>query len=198
MTRPVSALRPGDLVYVARHRGLFRVGEPLPTSSPAYYYVHRAGLPEGEPERIPAAMLTPCPDGPRIVPTIPTGAMLTWESQARQYTRTWHEGGLQHEVHTVMGRPIHCLLWYGQPPGVRHLGHARLHGILNYYPYDMPPYEQAGNCNVFVHPDMRGRGIGTHLVREAIARWHIDLSTQRYSAAGARLAESIIRQDRQK
>ena len=198
MTRPLT-LAVGDLVHVARHRGLFRIVDPLPTGSPPYYYVRRVGLAgAGEPERTHAAGLTPSADGPRIAPTLATSRMHHWESQARQYARLSHPG-LHHELHTVMGVPIHCLLWYGQPPGTRDLGpRSRLHGILNYYPYDMPPHQGAGDVNVWVDPATWCRGIGSHLLREAVRRWYVDLAAQRYTPAGARLAESVIRRDTQK
>ncbi len=68
-----------------------------------------------------------------------------------------------------------------------------LTGILNHYPQDLPPYEQAGAVNIWVRPDRQRRGIGTRLAREALTRWPIEIRQQHLTPAGAAFAEALER-----
>jgi GNAT superfamily N-acetyltransferase len=121
-----------------------------------------------------------------------------WASQVCQYDRRG-EPGFTEEVHPLNGATVHCLLWRDQD--------GLLRGILNYYPDDVPGErithrgvtfrmggEKAGNANIWVDPNHRGKGIGTMLAREAIARYRIDITQQRFTAAGAALAEKLMRE----
>lgn len=117
--------------------------------------------------------------------------VLPWEGQVIQYPQggvpgiTYFAGDVSE---FYPGKPpIHTLLF-------RHLdGHVI--GILNYYEVDYPPYEKAGNVNVFVDPQHRRKGVATALVRQAETRWGIDYRAQRYSAAGAALAAALDQQE---
>lgn len=120
--------------------------------------------------------------------SIPSGGALSWESQACQYPAEGGPGIVYFSGDTPLG-DVDCLLFYDRK--------KRLRGILNYYAIDFPPYEKAGNVNVWVHPSSQRRGIGTALVMEAFERWNIDLDGQRFTPEGLRLAdvvESKIRQ----
>ena len=110
---------------------------------------------------------------------------LPWWSQANQYPPVG-EPGIGYFAGVVYSDkpPIHCLLYRGS------LG--ILTGILNYYEVDYPPYEKAGNVNVFVKPNQQRKGIGTALVQEALRRWpHLKDHPQRYTAQGAAFREHL-------
>lgn len=71
--------------------------------------------------------------------------------------------------------------------------HGKLRGILNYYSQPLPPYERAGNINIFVDPRFTRRGIATRLLDEALRRWpKIDLGAQRYTMSGARFIAAYM------
>lgn len=144
-------------------------------------------------------------------PSVPGEGLLTWESQERQYANNGPPG-ITHEEHRVeigsgpilaldprddrvkvaRGRystVVDCLLYRSRK--------GTLVGILNHYRddcYDVDGtlLERAGNCNVWVHPRRRRRGIGTALVREAVRRWSIDFAQQQYTEGGRALAESVL------
>jgi len=121
---------------------------------------------------------------PRIV--IPDFAMYSWASQAMQYP-TKGEPGFRHTVEHNRpddGMPIDCLLYYAES--------GDLVGILNHYPVDIPPYEKAGNINLWVHPDAQRMGVGMRLVTEADRRWRIDFNRQQFTEAGAMLARRYL------
>lgn len=122
----------------------------------------------------------------RIVATIPDDAMYTWESQARQYPKKNPPGVHYFPGHTPSGT-VDCLLYYGP--------NRRLWGVLNHYPQDFPPWEKAGNVNVYVDPGRRRRGVASALLDEAMRRWHLSADRQQYSDAGARFAEAYLRGD---
>lgn len=125
-----------------------------------------------------------------IDPAIAANGVYSWESQAWQYVARIPSPGFWKIVYfagEVPGGlpPVDCLLLYG-PEGY-------LEGILNHYPVDYPPYESAHNVNVWVKPNRRHRGHATRLIVEALARWpEIDPYKQRYSPAGAALAQSLL------
>ena len=72
-------------------------------------------------------------------------------------------------------------------------------GILNHYPQDMPaeqrggPSEKKGNVNIFIDPKNKRSGIASELLKEATARYKVDLNKQRYSKEGAAFVNSFIR-----
>ena len=121
----------------------------------------------------------------RYKPTIDQA--LSWRSQVEQYPM-WGPPGIGYYPGLVPGvTVVDCLLFRDE------LGYVR--GILNFYSDDVPPLEKAGNVNIFVHPDHRRKGIATQLWREAERRWHVSLDDQRFTRAGAKLAESITKED---
>jgi GNAT superfamily N-acetyltransferase len=108
-----------------------------------------------------------------------------WESQVIQYPVrgprgiAYYAGKVnEHE------RPVDCLLFRDK--------NGKLRGILNYYAVDYPPYEVAGNVNVWVEPRWQKRGVGVKLLAEADRRWKIDLQRQRYTEAGVRLVTAYL------
>lgn len=123
-------------------------------------------------------------------PSIPSHVALSWESQAQQYPR-WRPGGwgLTYFAGVVDSDlpPIDCLLYYSDT--------GYLVGILNHYSIDYPPWEKAGNVNVWVHPRWQRQGIATRLVSAAIGRWKIDLTQQRFTPEGRALAESLLKEE---
>lgn len=113
--------------------------------------------------------------------TIPDFALYSWESQERQYPETG-PAGFDYRRESAAGHPVDCLLWRDED--------GFLLGILNHYPEDVPPWESAGNVNVWIHPDRQREGIGTRLLREAETRWGpIDWEQQRYTRAGLELVK---------
>jgi len=121
----------------------------------------------------------------------------SWESQVCQYARRG-EPGFTEEVHPLNGGTVHCLLWRDQD--------GLLRGILNYYPTGAHGEtmthngvvfrmggEKPGNANIWVDPRHRGKGIGTMVAREAISRYGIDITQQRFTPAGVALTEKLLR-----
>lgn len=122
----------------------------------------------------------------RFEATVPQQAMFSWASQAMQYP-SLGEPGITHTEEFSPGfptEPIDCLLYYS-PAG-------QLLGILNHYQQDMPPYEKAGNVNLWVHPDAQRMGIGTQLIAEADRRFGIRWEQQRFTEEGRALAERYL------
>ena len=117
-----------------------------------------------------------------VDPLINAVGVYSWASQARQYPPMGKPGISYFPGVTDRGT-IDCLLWRDD--------NRRLRGILNHYPFDVPGFEEAGNVNIWVHPGWQRKGIGTALVREAQRRWTIDLTRQRFTTAGAALADAL-------
>lgn len=119
---------------------------------------------------------------------IPTNSIaFLWENQARQYPKygsgiTYFKGECEDNTWAD------CLLYYGYD--------NELHGILNHYPFDMPPYQKAGSVNLQVRPDRRRKGIATALLDEAIKRFNINLDDQEYTPDGERFIKNYMRSSR--
>lgn len=122
----------------------------------------------------------------RFRPTIPDELSLPFESQRVQYPEVG-EAGLEHRIEQdghFPDRDIHCILWRDES--------GRTVGILNYYPHDFPPYELAGNVNVYIDPDHARNGVASRLMEHALEHWDIDFTQQNYTVAGARFAEAFV------
>lgn len=118
----------------------------------------------------------------------PDAVPYSWESQVAQYPRLGAPGVEYRTGDTGFAKPVNCLLWRDED--------GLVHGILNHYPIDMPPWEKAGNVNVFVDPARRREGIATRLVREAQRMFGpIDFEQQRFTESGAALAVTLIEQE---
>lgn len=114
------------------------------------------------------------------------GGVYSWSSQAEQYPAKGRPG-IGYFAGWMEGRdaPVNCLLY-------RHTD-GSLIGILNHFPIDMDPFEQAGNICIWVKPQFQRRGIATALLTECVMRYgHINFSQQVYSKAGAALASAFI------
>lgn len=126
---------------------------------------------------------------PAFRSTMPEGA-LSWESQVVQYrdARVPSMPGITYYAGVVEGRPrpIDCLLYWDKVGGK-----LRIVGILNHYPVDYPPWEKAGNVNLWVRRTHQRRGIGTALWEEAVRRWSVTLEGQRFTDSGAALANHL-------
>lgn len=131
--------------------------------------------------------------------TIPAHAMFTWESQAVQHPLT----GVPHSLvyrrcedgTFPAGQWIDALLHYDDV--------GALDAILYHYPFeffeqDGTRLENRGNTNIWVRPDRRRKGIGSHLVREAVRRWKIVLRNQRYTTDGAGFVNGFMARERRK
>jgi GNAT superfamily N-acetyltransferase len=114
------------------------------------------------------------------------GPMYSWESQVCQYPALGAPG-IEYFAGVVEGRekPVDCLLWRDDD--------GRVRGILNHYPIDYPPYEVAGNVNIWVDPDWQRRGIGTALVERCIQMYgQIPVEQQKYTPEGAELLAELL------
>lgn len=132
------------------------------------------------------------PDGSHVTleadPDIERFGLLSWESQSEQYPLLGKKGCISYFAGEVPGyaKPVDCLLFRDSGGYVR--------GILNYYPIDFPPFEEAGNLMVMVAPRQQGKGIGSALLDEADRRWGpLDLAQQKYSRTGLVLVASWLR-----
>ncbi len=110
-----------------------------------------------------------------------------WESQARQYPKngtgiTYFKGEFEDNTW------VDCLLYYGYD--------NKLHGILNHYPCEIPPYQKAGSVNIQIRPDRRRKGIATALLDEAIKRFNINLEIQEYTPDGEKFIKKYKRSSR--
>lgn len=83
---------------------------------------------------------------------------------------------------------VDCLLYYGYD--------NELHGILNHYPFEMPPYQKTGSVNLQVRPDRRRKGIASALLDEAIKRFNVKLEDQEYTPDGERFIKNYVRSSR--
>ncbi len=119
-------------------------------------------------------------------PTVPSWTYLSWKSQLVQYDARGPRG-ISYFAAEVDDNPhpIDCLLYRCKA--------GKLRAILNYYGVDYPPYEKAGNVNLWVAPRWQRRGIGMRLLEEADRRWQIDFDQQRYTEAGAALITAFLR-----
>lgn len=130
-------------------------------------------------------------DGYYIPPTDADGFLieaLSWESQVVQYPEVGAPGIGYHrgDMSEFYGEGAHVdNLLYRDEAG-------EVVGILNYYPRAFIPWEREGNVNVFVHPGHRREGIATALVTEALRRWDIDPTAQRFTRAGRAMCEKFI------
>ena len=99
-----------------------------------------------------------------------------WRNQAKQYPLKGQGIEYFRGVIDNTGRWIDCLLYYGNDNS--------LEGLLNYFPFDYPPYEEVGNIYIHVRNDKRRSGIATILLNKAMVRYSIDLSRQKYTPLG--------------
>lgn len=117
----------------------------------------------------------------------------TWDSQIHQYQDAPPPDtvpGCTYYAGVVEGRerPVDCLLWWAEVGGK-----PRVVGILNHYPIDFPPWEKAGNINLWVRRSHQRQGIGTALVQVAEELWGpLNWEQQRFTPSGAALTESIL------
>jgi GNAT superfamily N-acetyltransferase len=116
------------------------------------------------------------------------GVRFSWASQARQYPALGPVGVgyFAGDVSELFGpgARVDCLLHRDRD--------GALTGLLNFYPIDMPPFEQAGNLLVMVRPDRRRQGVATTLLAVALRRWPIDLHAQRFTPGGAALVAAYL------
>jgi hypothetical protein len=124
----------------------------------------------------------------------PMSGVLTFTTQARQYGDAVVEpGGITYYCGNLPDKPgapfrwVDCLLRWDEA--------GNLAGILNHYPQDMPPFERAGNCTVFVRDDCTRQGIATELWDEAVRRYGVTLEGQDFTPQGARLANALAERD---
>jgi GNAT superfamily N-acetyltransferase len=117
--------------------------------------------------------------------TVDPDLLLSWDSQVVQYPETGTPGITYFKGVVDDARYVDCLLWRADD--------GTLHGILNHYPFDLPPWERAGNFNLFVDPGWLRRGIGMALLTEGDAAWHFNFAQQDYTPNGARLVRKYLR-----
>lgn len=116
--------------------------------------------------------------------TITDNIVFQWEKQAEQYPR--HGSGITYfKGFYKDGKWVDCLLFYGED--------NELQGILNYYPFERPPFQKRGSVNIQVRSDKRRNGIATALLDEAIGRFQINLKRQEYTPAGGRFIKKYMR-----
>jgi len=120
-----------------------------------------------------------------LTATIPDHFAHSWDSQVVQYPARGPRGISYFEAHPESHEGIiDCLLFRDKSGKVR--------GILNHYPIDFPPLEQAGAVNIWVEPRWQRRGVAMKLLAEADRRWQIDFSKQRFTTGGVRLVEAYL------
>jgi GNAT superfamily N-acetyltransferase len=122
-------------------------------------------------------------DSKKIEPSLPF--VYSWQSQAEQYPDTGEVGISYFKGDVGRDKWVDCLLYRGEG--------GELMGILNYYPFDFPPYEVKGNVNIWVNPDFQRLGIGTKLVEEAMKRWEIDFEQFKYTPQGHKFVISFLK-----
>lgn len=141
----------------------------------------------------------PAVTAPELVATIPHLSW-SWQSQVRQYPKVGRPG-LRYELnHVTVAEVEHrasgARLPIGseQPVDTLVLRNRKGHvtGLLWHYPVDLPPWERAGNVNMIVRPDRRGRGLGRQLLEEAMRRWTIDWHQQDLTPEGLGLVRAVV------
>lgn len=129
-----------------------------------------------------------------MVDVIGDELFMTWESQVRQHPKVGRPGITYStpEIDIAYGSEL--------PDGRRAIfsthvdvllfrnGKGHVVGILYHYPFDCD-LEAKGNVNIFVRPDRRRRGIGSRLLREADARFDLNLDQQKYTTGGLALVK---------
>jgi hypothetical protein len=116
----------------------------------------------------------------------------SFESQKKQYPEKGDPGIRYYAGESKGYGVVDCLCFRN--------GVGEFVGILNHYPADAPNpnykhplavlfgepefLERAGNVNIFIHPGYKKCGIATELLDEAMLRWDIDLTQQRYTDEG--------------
>jgi predicted acetyltransferase len=101
--------------------------------------------------------------------------IFNWQTQAKQYPENGN--GIEYFKGVMKNdKWVDCLLYYGND--------SKLKGVLNFYPFDLPPYEIRGNVNLEVKQSERRKGIATALLDEGIKRFQIDLRKQVYTELG--------------
>lgn len=122
-----------------------------------------------------------------FTPKFLAAPMLTWESQVVQYPK--RKGTfIDHFLGATSYGDVDCLLFYKDD---------ELLGILNYYSFNVPNdllarlfgagewMEEAGNVNIFIHPDHKREGIGTALLKLAEQKFRpINFAQQSYTDEG--------------
>lgn len=107
----------------------------------------------------------------------------TWYRQLRNYP-THGKPGIGYFLGRRHDGLVDCLLWRD--------GDGSLRGILNHYPTDFPPFERAGNVNLWVCPGWQGTGIGTTLLAEGDLRWRFNFRQQMYTSGGLALVRKYL------
>jgi len=111
-------------------------------------------------------------------------AVYPWATQVVQYPEVG-AAGITYYPGPIKGVGIvDCLLYRNR--------YGRVIGILNHYPFDHA-LEKKGNVNIWVRPDCQRQGIGSALWIEAELRWPVTLKGQRFTRAGAALANHLKR-----
>ena len=134
-----------------------------------------------------------------LQPTIPHLSW-TWQSQVRQYPKVG-QPGLRYELnhvtvamveHRASGRQLPI----GSEQPVDTLVHRNRKGhvtaLLWHYSVALPPWEKAGNVNLIVREDRRGRGLGRLMLEEAMRRWPINWEQQDYTPEGLALVRAVV------
>lgn len=119
-----------------------------------------------------------------------------WEGHAEEHPLVGQPG----ITYRAYGDEVECLLFYAQS--------GELAGIFYYYPRDIfrdstdpivkkicesgEPVELAGNFFVIVAPGYQREGIATKLLAEAVKNWPINFEQQKYTPAGASLANKFL------
>jgi hypothetical protein len=115
---------------------------------------------------------------------VPDDVMPSWDSQAAQYPKKGPPGIAYFRGQINADYHVDCLLSRNDD--------GELVGILNRYPADFPPYEQAGAINVWVHPYHQRKGIATDLLYECALRWPMPQDAK-LTEAGVRWVKSMDR-----
>lgn len=122
--------------------------------------------------------------------------VFAWEHQVGQYPKQGK--GIQYFRAKISdNRWVDCLLYYGDD--------STLHGILNFYPFNFPPFQKKGSVNIQVRKDKRRQGVASALMNEAMKRFDINLMKQDYSPLGKKfiknyrfsLHKSVVQSDKQ-
>ncbi|MGN6242299.1 MAG: hypothetical protein ACTHQ3_01325 [Motilibacteraceae bacterium] len=107
----------------------------------------------------------------------------TWSRQLSNYP-THGKPGITYFLGRRPDGFVDCLLWRDEAGALR--------GILNHYPNDFPPFEKAGNVNLWVCPRRQRAGIGTALLQEGDLRWRFNFDQQMYTRGGLALVRKHL------